>query len=104
MYQLFSFGQDSTRTLKEVVVKQQVSDLQYSPNKKIYQISGNITTIGGNLLDALANIPSIYINPDGLIQYRGNQNMTIYFDGRPSVTDSLNKYIFYINSYTFRLL
>ena len=84
IYQLSSYGQDSTRTLKEVVVKQQVSDLQYSPNKKIYQISGNLTTIGGNLLDALANIPSIYISPDGLIQYRGNQNMTIYFDGRPS--------------------
>ncbi|MHA8065509.1 TonB-dependent receptor domain-containing protein [Aquirufa sp. ROCK2-A2] len=78
------FGQDSTKILREVIVQEQKSDIQYSPSKKIYQISGNITTIGGNLLDALANIPSLYINPDGIIQYRGNQNMTIYFDGKPS--------------------
>jgi len=84
-------GQDSTKILQEVLIKQQRSDLQYSPNKKIYQINGNLTTIGGNLLDALSNIPSIYINPDGVIQYRGNQNMTIYLNGKPSGFVSSNK-------------
>ena len=52
--------------------------------KQIFYPSANLTNLGGNLQDVLANIPSIYVAGDGSIQYRGSQSLTIYFDGKPS--------------------
>jgi len=52
--------------------------------KQVFYPSANLTNLGGNLLDVLANIPSIYVAGDGSIQYRGSQSLTIYFDGKPS--------------------
>lgn len=52
--------------------------------KQVFYPSANLTNLGGNLQDVLANIPSIYVAGDGSIQYRGSQSLTIYFDGKPS--------------------
>ena len=52
--------------------------------KPVFYPSANLTNLGGNLQDVLANIPSIYVAGDGSIQYRGSQSLTIYFDGKPS--------------------
>jgi len=52
--------------------------------KQVFYPNANLTNLGGNLQDVLANIPSIYVAGDGTIQYRGSQSLTIYFDGKPS--------------------
>ncbi len=52
--------------------------------KQVFYPSANLSNLGGNLQDVLANIPSIYVAGDGTIQYRGSQSLTIYFDGKPS--------------------
>ena len=75
---------DSTRTLKEVKVEGIRSELNTDPSKKVYQVGANLTNLGGNLFDILSNIPSIYVTSDGHITYRGNQNLTLFFDGLPA--------------------
>lgn len=75
---------DSTRTLKEVKVEGIRSELSTDPSKKVYQVGANLTNLGGNLFDILSNIPSIYVTSDGHVTYRGNQNLTLFFDGLPA--------------------
>ena len=75
---------DSTRTLKEIKVQGIRAELTSDPSKKVYQVGANLTNLGGNLYDVLVNIPSIYVTSDGNVNYRGNQNLTIYFDGKPA--------------------
>jgi outer membrane receptor for ferrienterochelin and colicin len=75
---------DSTRTLKEVKVEGIRSELSTDPSKKVYQVGANLTNLGGNLFDILSNIPSIYVTSDGHVTYRGNQNLTVFFDGLPA--------------------
>jgi outer membrane receptor for ferrienterochelin and colicin len=50
-----------------------------------------LTNLGGNLFDVLSNIPSIYVTSDGNVNYRGNQNLTIYFDGKPAGISSSSR-------------
>ena len=75
---------DSTRTLKEVKVQGIRSEMTSDPSKKVYQVGANLTNLGGNLFDILSNIPSIYVTSDGHVTYRGNQNLTLFFDGLPA--------------------
>ncbi len=75
---------DSTRTLKEVKVQVIRSEMTSDPSKKVYQVGANLTNLGGNLFDILSNIPSIYVTSDGHVTYRGNQNLTLFFDGLPA--------------------
>ncbi|MFM1820323.1 MAG: hypothetical protein RLZZ402_682 [Bacteroidota bacterium] len=75
---------DSTHTLKEVKVEGIRSELSTDPSKKVYQVGANLTNLGGNLFDILSNIPSIYVTSDGHVTYRGNQNLTVFFDGLPA--------------------
>ena len=75
---------DSMRTLKEVKVEGIRSELNADPSKKVYQVGANLTNLGGNLFDILSNIPSIYVTSDGHVTYRGNQNLTLFFDGLPA--------------------
>ena len=75
---------DSTRTLQEVKVQGIRSELTSDPSKKVFQVGANLTNLGGNLFDILSNIPSIYVTSDGHVTYRGNQNLTLFFDGMPA--------------------
>lgn len=77
LFSFSSFAQVDTLTNVEV----RASRPEFG--KQVFYPSANLTNLGGNLLDVLANIPSIYVAGDGSIQYRGSQSLTIYFDGKP---------------------
>lgn len=53
-------------------------------DKKIYNIGKDITTSGGNISDALNNIPSVTVDVEGAISLRGNENVRILINGKPS--------------------
>ena len=82
LFPFFAFAQKDT--LQEVRVNGIRSEITSDPGKKVFQVGANLTNLGGNLYDVLSNIPSIYVTSDGNVNYRGNQNLTIYFDGKPA--------------------
>jgi outer membrane receptor protein involved in Fe transport len=89
LFPLYAFAQKDT--LQEVRVEGIRSELTSDPTKKVYQVGANLTNLGGNLFDVLSNIPSIYVTSDGNVNYRGNQNLTIYFDGKPAGISSSSR-------------
>lgn len=53
-------------------------------DKKVYDVSSDLTTIGGNLQDVLENVPSVNVDPDGTVSIRGNSNVKFLVNGKPS--------------------
>ena len=53
-------------------------------DKKVINVEKDLTTTGGSAVDVVGNIPSITIDLDGNVSFRGNQNITILVDGKPS--------------------
>lgn len=53
-------------------------------DKKIYNIGKDITTSGGTVSDALNNVPSVNVDVEGAISLRGNENVRILINGKPS--------------------
>lgn len=53
-------------------------------DKKVINVDKNITTAGGTAIDVLQNIPAVTIDIDNNVSLRGNSNVTILIDGKPS--------------------
>lgn len=71
-------------SLEEVVIRAETTEVQVRLDKKIYNIGRDLTTRGASIGDALGNIPSVDVDIEGAISLRGNQNVTILINGRPS--------------------
>jgi outer membrane receptor protein involved in Fe transport len=72
------------RELKEVVVEIEKPLMETSIDKKVFNVGEDQTARGGTANDVLNNVPSVDIDQDGQISLRGNTNVTILIDGRPS--------------------
>ena len=70
--------------LDEVEVRAETTQVEIRLDKKIYNVGQDITVKGGNVSDVLANIPSIDVDFDGNISLRGNNNVKILINGKPS--------------------
>ena len=70
--------------LNEVEVRAERTQVEIRLDKKIYNVGQDITVRGGNVSDVLANIPSIDVDFEGNISLRGNSNVRILINGKPS--------------------
>ena len=70
--------------LDEVEVRAERTQVEVRLDKKIYNVGQDITVRGGNVSDVLANIPSIEVDFDGNVSLRGNSNVKILINGKPS--------------------
>ncbi|GLU45018.1 TonB-dependent receptor [Muricauda sp. NBRC 101325] len=70
--------------LAEVEVVGERTTVEVRLDKKVYNIGKDITTSGGNVSDALSNIPSVSVDVEGAISLRGNDNVRILINGKPS--------------------
>ena len=70
--------------LAEVEVVGEKTTVEVRLDKKVYNIGKDITTSGGNVSDALSNIPSVAVDVEGAISLRGNDNVRILINGKPS--------------------
>ena len=75
---------NSEKELDEVVVQQDKNPLQLGLDKKVYNVGDDIATSGGNVTDVLNNVPSVEVDQDGAISLRGDGNVTVLIDGKPS--------------------
>ncbi len=71
-------------SLDEVVVRAETTEVQIRLDKKIYNVGKDLTTSGATISDALSNIPSVTVDVDGTVNLRGNENVRILINGKPS--------------------
>lgn len=53
-------------------------------DKKIYDVSRDDLNKGASLSEALENVPSVQVDEEGNVSLRGNENVRILVDGKPS--------------------
>lgn len=70
--------------LEEIVVVGERTSVEVRLDKKIYNIGKDLTNSGATISDALDNIPSVTVDVDGAVALRGNGNVRILINGRPS--------------------
>lgn len=71
-------------SLGEVVVRAETTQVEVRLDKKIYNIGKDLTTQGATVTEALSNVPSVTVDVDGAISLRGNSNVKILINGKPS--------------------
>ena len=71
-------------SLDEVTVVAETTQVDVRLDKKIYNVGKDLTTSGGTVSDALGNVPSVTVDIDGAISLRGNENVRILINGKPS--------------------
>lgn len=74
--------------LNEVVVRAEKSTVEIKLDKKVYNVGQDMIVKGGTVSDVLENVPSVTVDVEGNVSLRGNENVRIFIDGRPS--NSLN--------------
>jgi outer membrane receptor for ferrienterochelin and colicins len=70
--------------LQEVVVRAEATTVDIKLDKKVYNVGQDLMVKGGTVSDVLDNIPSVTVDADGTIALRGNDNVRVLIDGRPS--------------------
>lgn len=70
--------------LEGVEVVAERSTLEQRIDRKVINIGKDLATTGPTAADLMANIPSVSIDPNGAISLRGNENVRILVDGKPT--------------------
>ncbi|WP_298223053.1 outer membrane beta-barrel family protein [Flavobacterium sp.] len=78
-----SLDEDATQ-LKAVEVRAQTTSIEIKLDKKVYSVGQDLMVKGGTVSDVLDNIPSVTVDVDGAVSLRGNSNVRILIDGKPS--------------------
>ena len=71
--------------LAEVEVVADKRQLVYKLDKKVVEASSNLLGSGGSAVDILENTPSIRVDAEGEVTFRGSAGFLVYVDGKPSV-------------------
>lgn len=80
----------SAVSLSEVRVFGKINEKQVSIEKTRINVSQNISAVSGNVTEVLKSQSSINIDADNNIYLRGNSNILILMDGKPTTVTSLN--------------
>ena len=70
--------------LDEVVIRAERSTVEIKLDKKVYSVGQDMIVKGGTVSDVLENVPSVSVDVEGNVSLRGNENVRIFIDGRPS--------------------
>jgi hypothetical protein len=81
---------ESTNGLDEIVIVAEKTTVDIRLDKKIFNIGKDLSIRGGNASDVLGNVPSVQVSVEGTVSLRGNENVTILIDGRPSALVGMN--------------
>src|SRR5687767_8148757 len=70
--------------LEGITATAEASTASFSADRNTYRVRDLPGTAGGNATDVLQNVPSIEVDQDGKVSLRGNQNVAVQINGRPS--------------------
>ena len=75
---------EDANNLDEVFIVAEKSTVEIRLDKKIYNVGKDMTVKGGTASDVLDNVPSVDVDPEGVVSLRGSENVRILIDGKPS--------------------
>ena len=78
---------DEATQLEGVEVVQERSTIEQKIDRKVINVGRDLTTAGATASEIMNNIPSVNVDQDGKISLRGNQNVRVLIDGRPTNID-----------------
>ena len=85
--------QEDITQLEDVVIRTEKTTVEIKLDKKVYNVGKDLMVKGGTVSDVLDNIPSVSVDAEGTVSLRGNENVRILIDGKPSnainVTEAL---------------
>jgi hypothetical protein len=61
-------------------------EVESSIDRKTYTIGKDLAATSGSVADALKDLPSVEVDPQGTLSLRGDPNVTILVDGKPSAS------------------
>lgn len=76
--------EEEATQLDGVEVVAERSTLEQRIDRKVINIGKDLATTGPTAADLMANIPSVTVDTDGAISLRGNENVRILVDGKPT--------------------
>jgi outer membrane receptor protein involved in Fe transport len=53
-------------------------------DRQVFDVKSDVNSTNGSAADALGNVPSVSVDPDGTVSLRGSTNVQILVDGKPS--------------------
>ena len=77
--------------LQEVSVSTQKAAMRLDIDKKVFDVSQNISTAGLSASEALENIPSVEVDQEGNISLRGSESVTVWINGKAQGLTSDNR-------------
>lgn len=72
----------------EIIAERSTVELRL--DKRIYNVGQDMMVKGGTISDVLDNVPSVSVDVDGTIMLRGDTNVKILIDGKPSGLAGMN--------------
>jgi len=82
--------EEDEQALDEIEIIAEKSTMEIRLDKKIYNVGKDMTIKGGTASDVLDNIPSVTVDADGIVSLRGNENVRILINGKPSGLVGIN--------------
>jgi len=76
--------QADAEMLDAVEIIAEKSTVEIRLDKKIYNVGKDMTVKGGSASDVLDNVPSVTVDVEGAVSLRGNENVRILINGKPS--------------------
>lgn len=84
------YVEEDAEALDEIELIAEKSTVEIKLDKKIYNVGKDMTVRGGTASDVLDNIPSITVDAEGAVSLRGNDDVKILINGKPSGLIGLN--------------
>mgnify|MGYP000459723638 CR=1 FL=1 len=81
---------EDASSLGEVIIIAEKSTVDIRLDKRIYNVGKDMTLKGGTASDVLDNVPSVSVDVEGNVSLRGNENIRILIDGKPSALVGLS--------------
>jgi outer membrane receptor protein involved in Fe transport len=75
---------EASSGVSAVTITADAPAVRTSIDRRSYSVSGDLAAQSGGIADALRNVPSVEVDVQGNVSMRGDPNVTILIDGKPS--------------------